>query len=83
MVCLFADFDSSGGGHGAVELLRVVGHSHGQHFGVAAQGQVVRYTPRVPAGAASAKGHDALGHQQTKASETSDTGVVVRIFARI
>ncbi len=58
---LLADRDLPCGAHLAVQLLCIVGHRHGQLFFVAGEGQIVRYTPRVPAGARSAKGHDALG----------------------
>ena len=57
-----SDHDFSLCGYFAVELLRLVRHCYGQLFLVAIDSKIGRYTPRVPAGARSAKGHDALGH---------------------
>ena len=46
----------------AEEVLRVEGDGCGEGLFVAGKLQVLWYSPRVPAGAASAKGHCALGH---------------------
>ena len=57
-----SDHDFSLRGYFAVELLRLARHCYGQLFFVAGYFQTGRNTPRAPAGARSAKGHDALGH---------------------
>jgi hypothetical protein len=58
---LSSDFDFPLSGYFAVKLLSFVGHRYGQLFLAAVNFKVVWYTPRVPAGAGSAKGHYALG----------------------
>jgi hypothetical protein len=60
-----ADHDLARSGYFAVKFLRIVEHLDGEGFLVAAQFQVGRYPPRVPAGAVSAKGHHALGDSLT------------------
>ncbi len=53
---------SLGAGNFPEQPFRIVIHFEGKGFLIAADFQIVRHTPRVPAGAASAKRHFALGH---------------------
>ena len=62
---LFSDFDFSLCRYFAVKLLGFVSYSYGQFFLVAVDFEIVRYTPRVPACACSAKGHYTLSDNFT------------------
>ncbi len=53
--------DAPAGTNLSVEFERVVEHLHREGFLIAGELQSGRYSPRVPAGAVSAKGHGALG----------------------
>jgi hypothetical protein len=46
----------------AIKLLCVVAYFDGEGFFVAIELEIIRYSPRVPARAVSAKGHHALGY---------------------
>lgn len=72
---LLSDAYRSLGSHCAVELLRLIGHGYGQFFLHTFQFEIVWYTPRVPAGACSAKGHDALGHHLAIGPGNDDFGI--------
>ena len=61
--------------HFAVELLRFISHCCSQFFFVAVQFQILWYTLRVPAGACSAKGHDALGHNLATGPGDDNLGI--------
>ena len=73
--CLFSDADLSLCSYLAVELLGFVGHGDGEFFFVTLQFQILWYTPRVPAGACSAKGHNALGHDLAIGPGDDDLGI--------
>ena len=60
-VLLLSNFDFALCANFAVKLLRFVGHCHGQLFLVTVKVKIIRYTPRVPARARSAKGHYTFG----------------------
>ena len=59
---LLGDRDFSGGLDFAVQFLRVVVHGDRKDFFLAGHFQVLWYSPRVPAGAVSSKGHFAFGY---------------------
>jgi hypothetical protein len=57
---LLFDYDLSFCGNLAVEFLSFIGNSNSERFLITIQLEIIWYTPRVPACAASAKGHGAL-----------------------